>query len=352
MKKYQKWNTPQALADANRKIGRISKGESIEQGLYAEWMAVNRARQKSKQLYRNLFSNLTLDQELLIAGILDTVEKHEDRIDISRRLVDRLTVFVDASNCEPRISLTMPLADFQNLCSKVVYAAGEYYPWSPQFRYDFIMIEREEDRIKAEAKDTRISAVATMPAKHTFNTGRFSLQKKAVLHINKLAGSEITIEFLKNSMHISIDGQAESVIPRPGFHVDHPIIKPEQTPGLTFLRGSRKDFLTLFRKFRGKAHEVKVVMKRDSSYVMRPVRFYTKDSKTSIKIELSADSLTWNGDDLKIGVNNKTVYDIVRHAPESELTIAFWSPDTRFVTKSKEEDYEVHAMAYSPAEKR
>ena len=101
----------------------------------------------------------------------------------------------------------------------------------------------------------------------------------------------------------------------------------------------------MLKKFIGKADEIKIVMKHDSHFVRRPVRLYAGDMKNNVKIEWIAKDLAWTGEDLKIGVDNKTFYDSVRHAPESELTIAFWDPQATFIIKSKNEDYEVHLQS-------
>jgi hypothetical protein len=110
--KYRKWNSSQALSEAKERIFSLSKRESIEKGLYAEWMADYRARIKSYQLYCKLVSNLELDKEILIESIVNTVGNHEDRTYIAERLIKSLSLFVDALNREPKSPLTMLLKLF------------------------------------------------------------------------------------------------------------------------------------------------------------------------------------------------------------------------------------------------
>ena len=246
-RKYQKWNTAEALAAASAKIAPLSRGEILEQKLFPEYMAIYRAKSKSRQLFKKLFSNLQLDNEILIEEILDIVARHEDKINISKGLIKGLTDFVDAFNREPKSSFTMPLSDFRNLCSRVAYAAGEYDSEYAHFRYDFILLECKKDNMKAEAANRKIFAVAKIPAS-TCDSGIFAIHKEDVKRINKLTGREITIEFLKKSMHISIDGKTVSDIPRPPFDIAHPVIEDMETPARTFLIGCKRNLSNCVEK--------------------------------------------------------------------------------------------------------
>lgn len=254
---------------------------------------------------------------------------------------------------KPVGSVTTELPELKGLFLKVAFAAGSDGIGDTE-GYDFRCIMLEcSDSLRAVATDRRVLAVASIPKGSPYK-GTFNLPRAGVNVLSKVGGDMITLSFFEQAIGFSIsdaDMHCDIYIPESTMFL-HKFEEILAVEGKTTLTGEKSVFQSVLSSMRKvNSYELEIRMDYDSDYIKRQPRFYVREPEGS-SAECYAAGLDWQGEELKVKVNSKTLSDAIDRAEDGPVVISFTNDRSPYSLEDKTGRYKVILSSYSPAERR
>jgi DNA polymerase III sliding clamp (beta) subunit (PCNA family) len=255
---------------------------------------------------------------------------------------------------QPRVTIgtvTVELADLKELFRKVLFASGRGVVRA----YDFscILLECDSSSMRAVAADTRVIAFAEL-SKGSSYIGKSKLPRDVVDVIRKFDApdSMATMTFYEDggiSLVVAGSVLAEfSILEYRGKfppYADYVGVR-----GSTTLTGNAQEFMGALKGFMDIDGYLAITLSRSGEYVQKPARFYVSDSDGAF-MEFFPN-LEWKGDDVKVKINLKTIYECLSQATGQATLHLNGDVGPIFLTDETSGAYLCRMMPYSEHEKR
>jgi len=247
----------------------------------------------------------------------------------------------------PLGTVTTELNIVKDLFERALFAAGSEKNADHRFNYGCILLECNQDVVRAVGSDRRVIAISTIYKGSPYQ-GRFLLPKVGVRMIGKMDGDMLTMSFYDRAVGFTVDGEMSCELYIPEHNGVFPPYEDVTVKGRTFLKGSRDEFLSVVSHMRKLSDKLQINMSY-ANYVKRPPRFSARDD-FGVSMERFPD-LRWEGDPLKIKVNASTFYGVIKHA-RGNVTVSFTNDMGPIRVEGEDSSYVAFLMPFLPTERR
>lgn len=246
-------------------------------------------------------------------------------------------------------TVTVDLQYFQEMLSKVMGISKDDEVW--HYDYDCVLLECDGECMKAVTANRRAISLAKMLMGSPFQ-GRAYLPMPiahALRRIKNCKDCMLTVTFFEKGVSFFVQGDILCLFYVPEFNgVFPPYQNYIYDKGKTFLKGSHEDFLKAVSDMKDISDMLVITLTSNLYGVRQPARFYTSNNFGFF--HECFPPLQWEGEDIKIKVNAKTLCRALKQA-QGGVTVHFIN-DMTMIYVSDETGNFISAMTpFAPGEK-